>query len=61
MVAPASFQIADELNITSEIEVSMTISVFVLAYGMLNALSTGRITHDELFYSRRAASSWSSK
>ncbi|PSS22698.1 hypothetical protein PHLCEN_2v2995 [Hermanssonia centrifuga] len=34
MVAPASFQIADELNITSEIEVSMTISVFVLAYAV---------------------------
>lgn len=33
MVAPAAFQIAEELDITQSIEVSMTISVYVLAYG----------------------------
>ncbi|KIP04994.1 hypothetical protein PHLGIDRAFT_108834 [Phlebiopsis gigantea 11061_1 CR5-6] len=34
MVAPAAFQIAQDLNITTSIEVSMTISVFVLAYAV---------------------------
>ncbi len=33
MVAPAAFQIAADLHITASVEVSMTISVFVLAYG----------------------------
>ena len=33
MVAPAAFQIADDLHITESVEVSMTISIFVLAYG----------------------------
>lgn len=33
MVAPAAFQIAQDLNITKSIEVSMTISVYILAYG----------------------------
>ncbi|KAJ3553505.1 hypothetical protein NM688_g3576 [Phlebia brevispora] len=34
MVAPASLQIAQELHITESIEISMTISVFVLAYAV---------------------------
>lgn len=33
MVAPAAFQIAEEFHITSSVEISLTISVFVLAYG----------------------------
>jgi hypothetical protein len=33
MVAPASFQIAQDLHITTSIEVAMTISIYVLAYG----------------------------
>ncbi|KAI0090531.1 MFS polyamine transporter [Irpex rosettiformis] len=34
MVAPAAFQIAADLNITQSVEVSMTISIFVLAYAV---------------------------
>lgn len=34
MVAPASFQIAQDLHITSSIEVALTISVYVLAYSI---------------------------
>lgn len=33
MVAPAAFQIAQDLHITRSIEVSMTVSIYVLAYG----------------------------
>ncbi|KAI0964038.1 hypothetical protein AcW1_000955 [Taiwanofungus camphoratus] len=34
MVAPAAFQIAEEFHITSSVEISLTISVFVLAYAI---------------------------
>ena len=33
MVAPASLQMAKDLDIVNSFEITMTISVFVLAYG----------------------------
>ncbi len=33
MVAPAALQIAEDLGITATVEVSMTLSIYVLAYG----------------------------
>ena len=33
MVAPAAFQIAADLNITATVEISMTLSIYVLDYG----------------------------
>ena len=33
MVAPAALQIAEDLDITATVEVSMTLSIYVLAYG----------------------------
>ena len=41
MVAPAAFQIAEELHITASIEISMTISVYVLAYGASSVFTSG--------------------
>jgi len=36
MVAPASYQVAEDFAITSDAVVAMTISVFILAQGALN-------------------------
>jgi len=38
MVAPASRQIAEQFGVTSSVLIAMTVSVFVLGFGMLSVL-----------------------
>lgn len=35
MVAPASAQLAQDLGITSHAEIALSISIFILGYGLL--------------------------
>lgn len=61
MVAPAAAQIAEQFHITSSAEASLTISVFVLAYGTPPRRCLNHIAHLGLSVppSCRAPRSWS--
>jgi hypothetical protein len=48
MVAPATFQIAEQFGIGSEVEMAMVTSVFVLAYGECTKFRYRAVCRDEV-------------
>ena len=50
MVAPAAEQVAEHFGITNNVMIAMTISIFVLAYGMSSRLGShqSNISHGHL-------------